>query len=207
MASHPQPGKDPASSASADLPAPPAILGMHHFAFRCRDAAETRWFYETVCGLDLQAALSFTEAPGSGLPLRYMHLFFKMQDGRFVAFFDCPDSAKEEHFKRRSGFNLHFAMEAANEADLLAFKQRWEAHGFEVAGPIDHHFCKSIYTYDPNGIQVEVTCRAAGHDAILEHERAIRESMMARWTEDTAPTKRERALRIAEVPAAPAAAE
>ena len=171
------------------LPTPPRITGVHHSAWRCRDAAETRWFYETVCGLPMEAALAFKEAPGSGLPLRYMHLFFKMGDGRYVAFFDIPDNAKEDYFKKRSGFNLHFAMEVDNEADLEAFKQRWEAHGLEVYGPINHHFCQSIYTYDPNGIQVEITWRTAQHDAIMAHELATRETNMAEWNADTGAVK------------------
>ena len=171
------------------LPSAPRISGMHHTAWRCRDAAETRWFYETVCGLEMEAALAFKEAPGSGMPLNYMHLFFKMGDGRYVAFFDLPDSAKEEYFKKRSGFNLHMAMEVDTAAELDAFKKRWEAHGLEVYGPIDHHFCHSIYTYDPNGIQVEITCRTAQHDSIMAHELAVREDSMAKWNVDTGPIK------------------
>ena len=171
------------------LPSAPRITGVHHSAWRCRDAAETRWFYETVCGLEMEAALAFKEAPGSGMPLNYMHLFFKMGDGRYVAFFDVPDSAKEDYFKKRSGFNLHFAMEVDTMADLEAFKQRWAAHGLEVYGPIDHHFCQSIYTYDPNGIQVEITCRTAQHDSIMAHELMVREDAMAKWSADTAPIK------------------
>lgn len=50
----------------------PAIRGVHHTAFRCRDAAETQRFYEGVLGLPLAAALSFDEEPGTGAPLKYM---------------------------------------------------------------------------------------------------------------------------------------
>ena len=50
------------------LPSAPRISGMHHTAWRCRDAAETRWFYETVCGLEMEAALAFKEAGYDTLP-------------------------------------------------------------------------------------------------------------------------------------------
>ena len=38
---------------------PPRITGIHHSAYRCRDAAETRAFYEGVLGLEVAAALAF----------------------------------------------------------------------------------------------------------------------------------------------------
>jgi len=189
-----------------DLPAAPRIMGIHHSAWRCRDAAETRWFYESACGLELEAAMVFNEAPGSGLPVRYMHLFFKLADGNFVAFFDVPDSAKEEYFRQRSGFNMHFAMEVATLEELEAFKRRWEAHGLTVYGPADHHFCHSIYTHDPNGIQVEITCKTPAHDAIMAGERAQREEIMAKWTADTAPVKAAR-LKVVPVAAGPGAVQ
>ena len=33
------------------------IHGLHHWAFRCRDADETRHFYEEILGLPLAAAV------------------------------------------------------------------------------------------------------------------------------------------------------
>lgn len=165
--------------------AAPPISGVHHTAFRCRDAAETRWFYETVMGLPLEAALAFDKDPGTNAPLHYMHLFFKMGDGKYVAFFDLPESATEDRFKKKNGFNLHIAFETANLADLDVFLARFKAHGVEAFGPIDHHFVKSIYTFDPNGIQVEVTARVAVHDAVMADERGKVESAMAQWHRDT----------------------
>ena len=59
---------------------------IHHQAFLCRDAEQTRWFYEDVMGFKLVAALDFESSPGSGEPLEYMHLFFEMGNGDHVAF-------------------------------------------------------------------------------------------------------------------------
>ena len=39
--------------AAKTAPAPSAVLRLHHFAYRCRDAEETRQFYEDVLGLPL----------------------------------------------------------------------------------------------------------------------------------------------------------
>lgn len=196
----------PSYRTPAGLPPAPRITGVHHTAWRCRDAAETRWFYETVCGLEMEAALAFKEAPGSGLPLRYMHLFFKMGDGNFVAFFDVPDSAKEDYFKQRSGFNMHFAMEVATMDELQAFKKRWQDHGLEVYGPLDHHFVHSIYTYDPNGIQVEITCKTPIYAAYMADERAHSEDQLAKWSDETAVVK-EGKLKVSPVAKSALAAE
>lgn len=158
----------------------PPILGAHHVAFRCQDVEATRAFYVDILGLELAAALPFTEAPGGG-PLDYMHIFFRMGDGRFIAFFDLPDHPRSELFRRSSGFNRHIALEVADDAALLAGKARMEAAGLEVDGPIDHGFVRSIYTWDPNGIQVELTCRDVGHDRFLAAEAAHAPDAMTRW--------------------------
>jgi len=165
------------------------IRGVHHTAFRCRDAAETRRFYEGVLGLPLAAALAFDEEPGTGAPLKYMHLFFEMGDGKYVAFFDLPESADESKFKKKSGFNLHIAFEVATKADLEDYHRRFKQHGIENHGPIDHHFVQSIYAWDPNGIQIEITWRDPAHDAIMADERAKAEAAMRGWSAETAPIR------------------
>lgn len=167
----------------------PKILNAHHIAYRCFDAAETRQFYEGVLGLQLEAALSFDEISGSDVKLRYMHLFFKMADGNFIAFFDVPDHLRPSLFKPTSGLNRHMALEVANEADMLAMKSRMESAGYKVMGPIDHGFVHSIYTEDPNGIQVEVTTKVPKYDEIMAHERSLVEKAMADWEVETRARK------------------
>jgi catechol 2,3-dioxygenase-like lactoylglutathione lyase family enzyme len=174
--------------------APPNILGVHHSAFRCKDAQETRAFYEGVLGLKLKAALVFEEEPGSGRPLPYMHLFFQMGDGRFVAFFDVPGSAKPDKFKMKWVMDLHFAMEVESKEEMLAFKTRLDAAGIPCFGPIDHHFVHSIYFYDPNGINVEITVRDEKHDAIMAEEAGHADAIMAAWTARTRAQKVEAGL-------------
>ncbi len=167
----------------------PQITGVHHTAFRCRDAEETRHFYQGIMGLPLAAALAFDEEPGTGAPLQYMHLFFEMGDGNYVAFFDLPESATEERFKKKNGFNLHIAFAVDNLDDLAAFQTRFENNGVECFGPIDHHFVHSIYCFDPNGIQVEITCKVPAHDTIMADEAAKADAEMKRWTAATTPIK------------------
>lgn len=158
----------------------PPILGAHHVAFRCKDIETTRAFYVDVLGLELAAALPFNEAPGGG-PLEYMHIFFRMGDGRFIAFFDLPDHPRPDLFKPSSGFNRHIALEVADDSALEAGKARMEAAGLKVDGPIDHGFVRSIYTWDPNGIQVELTCRDGDHDSFLAIEATHAGKAVSRW--------------------------
>jgi catechol 2,3-dioxygenase-like lactoylglutathione lyase family enzyme len=165
------------------------LKGIHHSAFRCRDAEETRHFYEDVLGLELAAALAFEEEPGSGKPHPYVHIFFRLPDGNFIAFFDAPDSAKARHFLPAHGFDRHIAFEAESPQALARWKDRLEAAGVNSFGPIDHHFVQSIYMWDPNGLQVEITARTQGHDAILETEAKAARDVLADWTARTAPAK------------------
>jgi catechol 2,3-dioxygenase-like lactoylglutathione lyase family enzyme len=182
-----------AAATAKSLPIAPVLKGVHHAAYRCRDAEETRKFYEDILGLPLKAALVFEEEPGTGRPLPYMHLFFELGDGNFVAFFDVPNGAHSGKFKMKWGMDLHFAMEAESHDAMMAFKARLDQAGVPCFGPIDHHFVHSIYFYDPNGINVEITCRDKKHDAIMVEEAVNAGQIIAEWTARTAAQKAENA--------------
>lgn len=167
------------------------IQGAHHIAYRCLDAEQTRWFYEDVLGLKLASAFTFNEAPGTGEPIEYMHLFFEMGDGKYLAFFDAPDNAGPRAFERKHSFDVHIAFEVASEAELLAMQKRIRDHGKTCFGPVEHDFVRSIYMYDPNGIQVEVTYRTAKHDALMEEEARNAAAVMVEWTKRTRARKLE----------------
>lgn len=165
------------------------IRGAHHVAYRCVDAEQTRWFYQDVMGLDLAAALVFKEAPGTGEPVEYMHLFFALGDGKYLAFFDAPENANPRFFDRKHSFDMHIAMEVASEEELLAMQSRIRAHGKTCFGPVEHGFVRSIYMYDPNGIQVEVTYRTAVHDSVMAEERRNAAQVIAEWSQRTRARK------------------
>jgi catechol 2,3-dioxygenase-like lactoylglutathione lyase family enzyme len=165
------------------------LKGIHHSAFRCRDAEETRGFYEDVLGLPVAAALAFEEEPGSGKPHPYVHIFFRLPDGNFIAFFDAPDSARPEQFRPAHGFDRHIAFEAGSVEALEEWKARLDAKGVNAFGPIDHGFVRSLYMWDPNGLQVEITARVPGHDAILAEEERHARAILADWTQRTAEAK------------------
>ena len=123
----------------AKTPAP-KITGFHHIAYRCRDADETRKFYVDLLGLKPAAALAFDRDPG-GKDRPFMHLFFEMGDGNFIAFFDEPGSADDAVFRMKDGIeDYHFAFAVATRGELDDFIA-WLKEGKDpVFGLIDHYF-------------------------------------------------------------------
>jgi catechol-2,3-dioxygenase len=112
-----------------------------------------------------------------------------MGNGEYLAFFDAPGSADPDWFKRKESFDMHWAFEVGSEEDLLAMQQRINSYGVSAVGPVDHGFVKSVYMYDPNGIQVELTVRVKDHDAILGDATAKFDAALAEWTARTRPAK------------------
>lgn len=165
---------------------------MHHTAYRCRDAEQTRWFYEDILGFKLAAAMVFDEEPGRATKREYMHLFFQTPDGNFIAFFDAPDDVDEKMFIARHGFDQHIAFEVENMEQLKAWRRHINKMGRPCFGPIDHEFVKSIYMYDPNGLQVELTIKADDYDEIMEKDAAEAHQKLKDWTDKTRAVKLER---------------
>jgi len=165
----------------------PAVNGVHHTAYRCRDAEETRAFYEDKLGLPLKIALEIDEEPSTGNPLKYMHLFFDIgslsdSETEFLAFFDLPDTpATDETFAEKWGFDLHLALRVADHAALDAWKARLEAADVPVKGPIDHGICSSIYFTDPNGYVMEFTTESDAQKAVVAQEVAEARDNLAKW--------------------------
>jgi catechol 2,3-dioxygenase-like lactoylglutathione lyase family enzyme len=168
------------------------IKGVHHGAFRCRDAEQTIWFYRDVLGLADPTGVCLEQVTGTGDDDPYMHIFFQMRNGEYIAFFDAPASADATWFERKESFDMHWAFEVASEDDLLAMQARIKSFGISALGPVDHGFVRSIYMYDPNGIQIELTYRVADHDTILAHEAANFDETLARWTARTRTQKVEK---------------
>ena len=168
------------------------VNNMHHAAYRCRDAEQTRWFYEDVLGFELTAALAFDEEPGRAVKREYMHLFFKTADGNFIAFFDAPDDVEEKMFIARHGFDQHIAFEVDSMEQLKAWRRHINKMGRPCFGPINHGFVHSIYMYDPNGIQVELTVKDPDYNHIMAEEKAKAQSAVKEWSKKTRSIKEQR---------------
>ena len=157
------------------------VRGLHHFAWRCRDAEETRRFYEDLLGLPLVHVIAADKVPSTGELCPYVHIFFQMADGSYLAFFDLGDGVAAEPSPNTPAWVNHIALRVDSIAEVERAKQKLSNAGVEVLGVTDHGFVKSIYFFDPNGIRLELTCisttpeQEAGY-AKVAHER------LSRWT-------------------------
>ena len=136
------------------------IKGLHHFAYRCKDAEETRAFYEDLLGLPLAHLIKLDHVPSTGEFCPYVHIFFEMLDGSFLAFFDLGDNEAALPSPNTPSWVNHIALEVPDYDELLAAKARLEKAGIEIVGVTDHHIIQSIYFFDPNGIRLELTIRS-----------------------------------------------
>ena len=162
-----------------------ALRGLHHFAWRCRDAEETRHFYEDILGLPLVHVVKEERVPSTGEYCPFVHLFFEFADHSHIAFFDLGDNGVSVPDPATPRWVNHFAMEVENEAALETMRRRLTGHGIETVGPTDHHFIRSIYFFDPNGLRLEITVRLPMHDYVADKRRAAHDELAA-WTRDKA---------------------
>ena len=165
------------------------VTGLGGVFYVAEDPAATRQWYEDVLGLPLTMAMVFDEEPGTGRKIDYMHLFFKMGDDNFIAFFDAPEGADEKLFRPRSAFDLHLAFEVDTREELKAWRRRINQAGRPCFGPIDHEFIHSIYFFDPNGIPLEITIKDASYEAVVAEDAANAHSVLKAWTEKTRALK------------------
>lgn len=158
------------------------IAKLHHNAYRCRDVEETRKFYEDFLGLPLMNGFEITETK-TGRTTHVFHVFFGLDDGSCLAFFDVPDVPFD--FKDQHDYDLHIALEVPR-GELEPMMQRAKAAGKEVRGIANHDFIESIYLRDPNGYVIELTAKTPDHDDKVAAARKVAHDRVAAWTRSKA---------------------
>ena len=166
-------------------------LGLHHSAYRCRDAEETRAFWEDKIGFPLKMSLQIDEHPTTGEELRYMHIFFDIgshsdDQSNFLAFFDVPEREGEdpdELFKERWGMELQMAIRVKDRETLQGWADHLTAQGVPHEGPIRHGFCTSIYFHDPNGYRWEFTTEDEFEKQLFDDFEATAHDQLRAWSE------------------------
>jgi len=161
------------------------VKSLHHVAYRCHDAKETAAFYTDLLGLKYTMAVSNDTVGSTGEFSPHFHLFFEMEDGSHVAFFEVPEADRMGFDPNTPDWVQHLALRVDSMDDLLASKQRLEAAGVEVIGPVDHHVCQSIYFRDPSGHRLELAYSTVT-DEMTEAMSAAAGPMLEEW----AKTKR-----------------
>ncbi|MGV0960167.1 MAG: VOC family protein [Limnohabitans sp.] len=158
------------------------IGGLHHFAWRCQDAEETRHFYEDLLGLPLVHVIQKDHVPSTGEFCPYVHIFFQMTDGSCLAFFDLGDGIAALPSPNTPAWVNHIALQVGSKQDLMAMKARLQAHGVEVVGITDHDgYIESIYFFDPNGLRLELTVQVA-ESQVVQSYAAEAHRALSNWT-------------------------
>ena len=174
------------------LPAPAAVQQLHHYAYKARDAEETRHFYEDILGLPLYHIIQSDYVPSTGEYCPYTHFFFRLLDGSFIAFFDLGDDEAALPSPNTPLWVNHISFRVNTEQELENTKARLQAHGVDVLGVTDHHIFKSIYFFDPNGIRLELTAQLA--DAAQMHkDSTVAHQRLSDWTARKEQWRKERA--------------
>ena len=171
----------PSAPALSALPAPAAIHQLHHYAYRAKDAEETRHFYEDILGLPLYHIIQSDVVPSTGEYCPYTHFFFRLRDGSFIAFFDLGDDQAALPSPNTPMWVNHISFRVDSKDDLQAMKDRLQTHGIEVLGITDHHIFDSIYFFDPNGVRLELTAQRADEFQMLQESKTAH-ARLNEWT-------------------------
>ncbi len=134
-------------------------MGFHHVAIATRDLEATHRFYSEAMGFRLvRVEVAPSDEPGGW----GKHLFYETGDGAggMFAIWELHDPRVDDFDPAIStGLGLpiwvnHIAFDAPDLDAQAAARDRWLDHGYDVM-ELDHDWCRSVYTSDPNGILVE----------------------------------------------------
>jgi catechol 2,3-dioxygenase-like lactoylglutathione lyase family enzyme len=133
-------------------------MGYHHLALACNDIGAIHDFYEGVMGFELVKVEVQPVREGGWAK----HFFYRMEDdSKFVAFWELHDvpgvSNIETNLSQAAGVPdmiNHISFDVSDMPELMRRKQQWLDAGLRVL-EVDHNWCYSIYTRDPNDNMVE----------------------------------------------------
>jgi len=129
------------------------FTGINHLALATGDMESTIRFWRDLLGLRIVAGLG-----GKG----YRQYFFELSETALIAFFEWPGvqpTPEKDAGRPVSGpyaFD-HVALGVVSADQLWELKDRLNAADVFVSEVIDQGFIHSIYTFDPNGIALEIS--------------------------------------------------
>ena len=128
--------------------------GVNHIALVTRDMDTTIRFWRDLLGMKLVAGI------GKKGNRQY---FFELTENMLIAFFEwpeaqpVPDKDAGRPLKGPIVFD-HVCIELKDREHFWALKDRLNAAGVWATEIIDNGFIHSIFSTDPNGIQLEFCC-------------------------------------------------
>lgn len=150
-------------------------MGYHHLALAAKDMKAIHDFYEGVMGFDL-VKVEVAPVPEGGWA---KHFFYRMEDdSKFIAFWEMHEVPGTEGFEtnlsKAAGVPDQINHISFDVPDMDAFNvrmQQWLDAGYDVL-ELDHEWCRSIYTKDPNDNFVEF-CLTTGEFTAADREHAL----------------------------------
>ena len=167
-------------------------MSYHHLALAAKDMAATHKFYEDVMQFEL-VKVEIAPVTGGGWG---KHFFYRINgdDSKFIAFWELHETAGQEDYEYdlNKAANLppginHLSFEASSVEELMEWKKRWNDAGLDVL-EIDHNWCHSVYTKDPNGNAVEF-CVTTGAFSEEDRQRAVAALKETTFNPSPAPAK------------------
>ncbi len=151
-------------------------MAYHHLALATRDIQAIHHFYEGVMGFEL-VKVEVAKVMAGGWA---KHFFYRMgsDDSCFIAFWEMHDvpggDVFETSLSKAAGLPdemNHIAFRVNSAAELDMRRAQWTKAGLQVM-EVDHNWCTSIYTKDPNDNLVEF-CLTTGKFTQDDRTRAI----------------------------------
>lgn len=150
-------------------------MAFHHVAIATRDLAASHRFYSEAMGFELTKVIT-GKTPEGGWS---KHAFYDTGGDGLMALWELHDDSLPQEWSPAISTALglplwvnHLAFDARDAATLETAKQRWLRAGHDVM-EVDHEFCVSLYTRDPNGILVE-WCLTTRPFSAADREEALR---------------------------------
>jgi catechol 2,3-dioxygenase-like lactoylglutathione lyase family enzyme len=138
-------------------------MGFHHVALVSSSLTATHAFYTRAMGFELVKTV-VNPTPEGGWA---KHVFYRptgpdgspSADPGMIAFWELHGDYPRPVGGMSGAVGLpewvnHLAFHAVDDRHLGDCRQRWQGLGLDVM-EIDHGFCRSIYTTDPDGTMVE----------------------------------------------------
>ena len=158
------------------------LQGIHHAAYRCKDAGETVRFYQETLNMGFVLAIAEDLVPSTKEPDPYMHIFLDAGNGNVLAFFELPNSPPMGRDENTPEWVQHIAFELGSLEELLEAKEQLEQKGIDVLGPTDHGIFHSIYFFDPNGHRIELAANVHTKEQMMRLKE-LAPLMLEEWSE------------------------
>lgn len=134
-------------------------LMLNHAAWVTSDVEATADFYTRIMGMEIASTVVDDTIPSTGDAFPYFHIFFRMQDGSTIAFFEAPGlPARPPSTHPAYDIFDHVALQATDRQEVDRWYQWLSKNDVKIIGPTNHNgLIYSIYFHDPNGLRLEIT--------------------------------------------------